>query len=329
MIYRINKDISIEILLDHDRSLPGGIKVYHSSNTKSPLAVEVVARLAGIRLPVEKYFSTVHPGTWWTPYIVLLGCTYLSVKVEGDDRDHWITIPPSNVPSPVQQKVVCLGMNKSGTTSFNRSLSTLGYRFIDYFTESFIAHEVLHGSTASLHEVLRNPRYTGYEDVPFSLPGVGQKVVEAFPDYKYVLTVRESPEKWVSSVLRFYASRSEFEEHSGTDWYVIKEKDGTPNRKSLFPGGHFHSFSQAFGPIIHGDQDLLKYSWGIDLSKRPLESSLMEIYLSHNIRTEEMLKSKGVDYMVVDVSKPGEFKRVSAWLGHETEQLDFLWENRT
>lgn len=321
MTYNINDAISIQIFTDHDRRTPGGLKIVNHGSKEDSLKVTVVARLSGSHLPVEKYTHDIIRGSWFTPYIVLLGCTYLSVEVEGDPRNHWIAIPPSDFVISPPQKVVCLGLNKSGTTSFTKSVANLGYRFMEESIGEFFGHEILNGFYGNLEDLLRNPRYSAYEDVPFSLPGVGEKIVARFPEYKYVLTVRENSEKWVNSVLNFYPEY----------WYTKIGKDGSKIR-TVYPGGVSHHYADTFHPVLHGHNDLLKYTWGIDLSQSnggSIRTLLSDIYHRHNIKTEEMLKYSGVDYLVVDVSRPGEFKRVANWLGHETEIQDFNWENKT
>ena len=43
-----------------------------------------------------------------------------------------------------------------------------------------------------------------FQDIPFSCPGISERIVNIFPQSKYILTVREDVKKWVESVKNFW-----------------------------------------------------------------------------------------------------------------------------
>src|SRR5690606_35768891 len=44
-----------------------------------------------------------------------------------------------------------------------------------------------------------------FQDVPFSFPGFWKEVYKKYPDAYYILTVRDSSEKWFGSLFKFHS----------------------------------------------------------------------------------------------------------------------------
>ncbi len=75
-----------------------------------------------------------------------------------------------------KQKIFCIGRNKTGTTSIARALSEMGY---------YVAPQ-------RPAELLLGPETYKY-------------LHSRFPDSKFVLTIRDNPEEWYDSLIRFHS----------------------------------------------------------------------------------------------------------------------------
>lgn len=97
-----------------------------------------------------------------------------------------------------RDKVFCIGLNKTGTTSIGDALEVLGYRRLgwDDLTSRRLTHAWCRQDIDSFIRICS--RYDAFEDIPWPL--VYKEMAAAFPSAKFILTTRSSEEKWLSSV---------------------------------------------------------------------------------------------------------------------------------
>ena len=106
--------------------------------------------------------------------------------------------------------IFCIGYNKTGTTSLYQSIVDLG--FINYPRDmmgiaEFIMADVVIKKWSVLYDWIEKCIDNNIEvvkDVPFSLPGVWEKVYAKYPNAKYILSERDSPEQWYNSIYNFH-----------------------------------------------------------------------------------------------------------------------------
>ena len=109
-------------------------------------------------------------------------------------------------------KVICPGIGKTGTKSIAKALRHLGFKVFDFEDQTldFLDHWVdvfQNGAKPDVKPVLQNA------DVCVDTPGnlFFEEILEAFPDCKVILSVREE-DSWIESAVRqmdsLYASRS-------------------------------------------------------------------------------------------------------------------------
>ena len=97
-------------------------------------------------------------------------------------------------------KVICAGLSKTGTTSLGNALRVLGYKVYD-----FPEHADIHGNEwLAIYRGEKTADFASmYEavDAVTDLPAAFwyQEILEAFPDAKIILTVRDNDEVWVQS----------------------------------------------------------------------------------------------------------------------------------
>lgn len=101
-----------------------------------------------------------------------------------------------------KNKIFCIGRNKTGTTSMAEALRELGY----YVAPQRPAELLLEDwKNKNFKKIINFVRYNGqaFQDIPFSLPETYKFLDRAFPDSKFILTIRDNAEQWYQSVINF------------------------------------------------------------------------------------------------------------------------------
>lgn len=203
------------------------------------------------------------------------------------------------------QNIICIGLNKTGTSSFTKALQNIGYK---NFSESeqfqFIGPDVYHGDYGKLFSALDNPQYNLYNDIPFSLPKVYEKLYEHRPNDIFILTLRDNSEKWVKSVVNFYKG-------------ILTEK------KSFIETNYKNLDKRILIDYLTPMYD----SWGLDNSSE-LKVQLKETYEKHYQECLKFFNNKP-NFFVVEIEKKGELKKLLNWLNINSGELDFPWVNKS
>ncbi len=92
-------------------------------------------------------------------------------------------------------KIFCIGRNKTGTTSLAHTFRDLGFTVGNQRTA-----EILHdtdywrGDFTTLIDYCMSAQV--FQDVPFSVGETFKHLDVAFPDARFILSIRSSPEVW-------------------------------------------------------------------------------------------------------------------------------------
>lgn len=97
------------------------------------------------------------------------------------------------------QKVFCVGFNKTGTTSLDVAFKQLGFATAEAF---HLLDDWANRDFTRLVELCRGAE--AFQDIPFSLPYTYPVLDYAFPNSKFVLTVRSSVDEWYRSLTTFH-----------------------------------------------------------------------------------------------------------------------------
>lgn len=94
----------------------------------------------------------------------------------------------------MEQKIIGIGLNKTGTTSLGRALEILGYNYHYSWHEEF----TMKYAKNEIPEIITYAKnYNNLEDLPWCL--LYKELYIAYPNSKFILTRRKSPEKWLES----------------------------------------------------------------------------------------------------------------------------------
>lgn len=93
-------------------------------------------------------------------------------------------------------KVFGIGLNKTGTTSLGVILSSLGFRHMSYRRDLLIAYR-----EGRMNEVFAvTDEFESFEDWPYPL--IYKELFFRYPDARFILTLRKSPQTWLRSLKR-------------------------------------------------------------------------------------------------------------------------------
>lgn len=103
-----------------------------------------------------------------------------------------------------RKKVFCIGRNKTGTTSMAEFLAQNGFAVAPQTPAELMIDDWYAGR---FEPIIRFAQAAGdaFQDIPFSLPGTWIALHQAFPDSRFILTVRDSAEDWYRSLTSFHA----------------------------------------------------------------------------------------------------------------------------
>jgi hypothetical protein len=94
-----------------------------------------------------------------------------------------------------RRKIFCIGLGKTGTTTFGIVMKRLGHRHVSGPVAVMLALMEL-GREEDVFDLIGE--FDAFDDFPY--PYLYKQCAERYPDSLFVLTVRRSPERWLESL---------------------------------------------------------------------------------------------------------------------------------
>ena len=98
-------------------------------------------------------------------------------------------------------KIFCIGQNKTGTTSLKFAFEMLGFKVGNHEIAGLFLDDWAKRDFSRLIRFCE--RADAFQDIPFSINFTYQALDQAFPNAKFILTIRNSAEEWYQSWVRF------------------------------------------------------------------------------------------------------------------------------
>lgn len=292
--------------------LEKGYKITYFGRKPIDLAISVMLKC--LDLPAQTVrFKFQNSGHWFIPSLDYTGCQTIELR-ERETNKLILSkvINPKFSKTNKKQNIICIGLNKTGTSSFAYSMEKVGLKLAkEDLVFNKCVQDVYHGDLNSTFSILENERFNLYDDMPFSFPKMYEKIYARRPDDVYVLTIRNNVETWVKSVINCYPI---LQNGTKSQW----------SDKSYF---HLKLPSEDYRFLINIETPLFD-SWNI-VDNFDLEKKLTNLYNNHYENTVKFFSENKSNFMIVDVSKKGELKRFCDWLGIKTDCEDFDWINKT
>ena len=143
-----------------------------------------------------------------------------------------------------------------------------------------------------------------FQDCPFCYPDIYKHVEKAFPDAKFILSVRPNAEIWVNSLINFLSNISE----------IIPEERHLPSVKNkvITHLAHYRVY-EIFKYIYKTPDD--------DLFNKEI---LMSYYENYNKNIKNYFKDKKDKLLIIDLSEKDSFNRLLNFLNLKDTQTNGL-----
>ena len=204
------------------------------------------------------------------------------------------------------EKVVCVGLNKTGTTSLAGALATLGFKLGPQREAELLLDAATEGRGEEI--VSFCSRADAFQDIPFNLPFVYRSLDDAFPNSRFILTVRDSPEQWFRSLVAFHSN-------------LLGLEGGVPSELDLAraayrdEGWMLKAMSALVGPWPDGN---------------PYDQKHCQArYTAHNENVQRYFRGRPESLLVVNVGEPDALQRVADFLNVPPPEGAMPWLNKT
>jgi len=104
--------------------------------------------------------------------------------------------------SESRNKIFVIGRNKTGTTSMLVALKSLGFKMGSQAVAELLLEDWARRDFRRIVEYCRSA--DAFQDVPFSLDYTYVVLDQAFPNSKFILTIRRDSSEWYDSLMRFH-----------------------------------------------------------------------------------------------------------------------------
>ncbi len=204
-------------------------------------------------------------------------------------------------------KVFCIGFSKTGTTSMEKLLSIFGFRIGNQGVAEILSED---WSVLKRTDRIINYCYTAdaFQDAPFHYPGLYRELDKAFPHSKFILTVRDTPEQWFDSLVRYHTQ------------LFSSDKSRPPNeedrRNALY---RYKGYSL----------QVAVNNWGYPAVPLYDRQYYIQKYLNHIEEVRQYFAGREGDFIEINLSRKEDFARLCSFLNITTPLTDFPWENRT
>ncbi|MGB5982857.1 MAG: sulfotransferase [Nonlabens sp.] len=201
-------------------------------------------------------------------------------------------------------KVFCIGFNKTGTTTIKYTLEEHNYKMNVQSKASVFLKD---WKTRNFKPLIKYcEKYEAFQDFPFSFPYTYIALDLAFPNSKFILTVRDTPEVWYKSITTFH----------GKLWANGK----TPSKEDLMNAvRHYKGRPWEVNRSIFKTPESDPYN----------EEILKEQYVDHIKSVKEYFRFRPDDFLVINVSKNDDYRKMCDFLKVKPKFEKFPWKNKT
>ena len=204
-------------------------------------------------------------------------------------------------------KVFGVGAKKTGTTSLKEAMGNLGFAVGREKGAEMLINDWAKRDFSRIIDYCHKAEF--FQDSPFCLPYTFIILDHHFENAKFILTVRDSPEVWYDSYLRYQIKRR------GRNGNLPTVQD-FKNDDYIYPGQRWDSHRLIFN---------MKEKNGDLFNKK----KLIDFYQHHNNSILKYFEHRPDDLLVLNVSDDGAYAKLGAFLGCQVENENFPWRNKT
>ncbi|WP_223033941.1 sulfotransferase [Hanstruepera marina] len=198
------------------------------------------------------------------------------------------------------EKIFCIGLNKTGTTSLGSFFEMNNYPVANQRAGGLLLKAYLKRDFNEIIRFCSSKDRVVFQDVPFSLPYTYQHLFTKFPDSKFILTIRNSPEEWYESILNFH---SNFYNNG-----KIPTKESLKNSNYIYKGWSW----ELMNGIFFNNNDML-YD----------KESLIKFYNNHIETVLDYFKNNKAKLLVINIANKSDFYRLCEFFKIKTQDIGF------
>lgn len=203
-----------------------------------------------------------------------------------------------------KQKTFCIGRNKTGTTSLKKAFEDLEYVVGNQRKAERLVQAYKNNDFDAIITYCKTARV--FQDFPFSYPETYKHLDTAYPNSKFILTVRNDPEQWYNSLTKFHGKRF------GNG--AIPNKMDLQNADYIWKGWMWEC-----NRLIYKTPENDVYNKEI----------LIKNYNDYNTSVIDYFKNRPDDLLIINIAKEGAYKKFCKFLNLKSDIMDFPWENKT
>ena len=200
-------------------------------------------------------------------------------------------------------KVFCIGYGKTGTTSVEVALKELGYTLGNQVDAELLLFDWAKNDYSRIIKYCKTAN--AFQDIPFCCDNTYKELDKAFPNSKFILTVRVSSDQWFDSLCRYHTK------------CFSKDKSRTPTIEDLKAAkyryeGYVYDSWLAF--------------WNGSLYNKEKFTSK---YKKHNKDVIKHFSNHKNKLLVLNVSEEDAYNKLCKFIGKKQIRENFPWENKT
>lgn len=204
---------------------------------------------------------------------------------------------------PRNPKIFIIGFGRTGTTSLKHTFEDLGYFVGEQHRAERLIRSYQQGDFEAIIDYCKTARV--FQDTPFSLPNTWRYLEKAYPDSRFILTVRDSTEQWYGSLVAY---------------------------KELKFGGQLPGVNQLKSTMYNWEG----WYWDVHVAQHgPDESDIwnpgmwMSLYEKHNQDVIDHFKHQPDRLLVLNLKDTDAFEQFTRFLAVKTSMTGFPHLNRS
>lgn len=204
------------------------------------------------------------------------------------------------------EKIFCIGVNKSGTTTIEQVFKELGYKTGNQREAELLLAD---WGKREFNKIIKYcNKADAFQDVPFSLPFTYVILDHHYPKAKFILTVRDNVDQWYNSITKFHSN-------------LWGDADGVPpTRKQLKEATYIYK-GRPF------DANRLQFDSPEDNPYQ--KEALCKYYNTHIHNVKSYFKGMPNKLIEINVSKKQDYRKLCEFLEKEPLRDNFPWLNKT
>jgi hypothetical protein len=202
-----------------------------------------------------------------------------------------------------KEKIFCIGLNKTGTTSIGQSLEELGYKMGNQYAGEMMLKDYAKRNFKPVLELCHTA--DAFQDAPFSFPYTFIILDHFFPNAKFILTVRDNADQWIDSLISFQT--------------LLFGNGKTPTKETLQKAVYLYEGRpwEASRILFNTPED--------DIYNREILSAY---YNNHNANVRDYFRVKS-NFLEINVADKASYKKMCAFLGKAPLAEEFQQLNKS